>query len=100
MILISSIIIFILFLVYFILKYLRDPYNLTLLTKKFVGSNPPILNKDELFPESKLLEDNWQVIAEECKNVMITYGNTIPEFYEMVKTQENLSNGKWRMYMS
>jgi aspartyl/asparaginyl beta-hydroxylase (cupin superfamily) len=99
MILIISIIIFITFLIYYILKYLRDPYNLTLLTKKFVGSNPPILNKEELFPESKMLEENWQIIAEECKKVMNTYGNTIPEFYEMVKTQENLSNGKWRMYM-
>jgi aspartyl/asparaginyl beta-hydroxylase (cupin superfamily) len=63
-------------------------------------TNPPYLNtlKNELFPESFMLEQNWMQIKAELKNY-INGNAAIPKFHEMDPAQHKISFDKgpaWR----
>ena len=67
----------------FFIKF-RD-WNLKLYNK-FV-SNPPYLDSDKVFPENKILEENWMVIKDEI-NSILEKTNSLPKFHDVDDGQE------------
>jgi aspartyl/asparaginyl beta-hydroxylase (cupin superfamily) len=77
---------------------LRD-WNLSLY-RKFLN-NPPYLNVDELFPEYKVLEDNWLVIKDEIDSI-INNTASLPKFHDVDEGQKFISNNDgvaWNMFL-
>ena len=81
----------------FFIKF-RD-WNLKLYNK-FV-SNPPYLDSDKVFPENKILEENWMVIKDEI-NSILEKTNSLPKFHDVDDGQEFISNNDgiaWNMFL-
>ena len=77
---------------------LRD-WNLSLY-RKFLN-NPPYLNVDEVFPEYKVLEDNWLVIKDEIDSI-INNTASLPKFHDVDEGQKFISNNDgvaWNMFL-
>ena len=77
---------------------LRD-WNLNLY-RKFLN-NPAYLDVDEVFPEYKILEDNWLVIRDEINHI-INNNISLPKFHDVDEGQEFISNNdgvSWNMFL-
>lgn len=72
-----------------IVAYFVKPELLTLPYSKFISlfvKNPPFVDKEKYFPESKILEDNWTTIRNELIEVLKKPDN-IPKFHEVDSIQ-------------
>ena len=70
------------------------------LLKLFV-KNPPYLDLEKNFPESKLIRENWEVIKDELQNVL-KFKESVPKFHEVDNIQRFISatdNIPWRTFM-
>jgi beta-hydroxylase len=76
-----------------ILAFFIQPGLLTLPYSKIISlfvKNPPYLDKDVYFPESKILEENWEVIREEL-GVILQNNENVPKFHEIDSIQRFIS---------
>ena len=81
----------------FLIK-LRD-WNLKIYNKFL--SNPPFLDADEVFPEHKILEENWTMIRDEI-NSILEKTTSLPKFHDVDDGQEFISNNDgiaWNMFL-
>ena len=79
--------------VVFVLIYLIEPFIIALLFSWVLSlfvRNPPYLDVEEDFPESKLLKDNWQTIRDELDTVLKNI-DQIPKFHEVDNIQRVVS---------
>ena len=78
----------------FFLIFLIEPFLIALLFSWLLSlfvKNPPYLNVEEDFPESKLLKDNWKTIRKELDEVLKNIDN-IPKFHEVDNLQRVISD--------
>ena len=77
---------------------LRD-WNLQLYNKFL--SNPPYLDADKVFPEHKILEENWTMIRDEIKTIL-EKTSSLPKFHDVDDGQEFISANDgiaWNMFL-
>ncbi len=83
--------------------YLLEPFLYAFLFSKLVElfvRNPPFLEVDRVFPEARLLRENWQVIREEAL-ALLKDVEAIPQFHEVDRLQRFISakdNVAWRTF--
>ena len=78
----------------FVLIYLIEPFIIALLFSLVLSlfvRNPPYLDIEEDFPESKLLKDNWKTIRAELDTVLKNIDH-IPKFHEVDSLQSAISD--------
>lgn len=86
-----------------VLVYFLKPELLTLPYSAFLRlfvSNPPIVEKEKYFPESKILEANWREIRQELMEVLKNE-QQIPTFHEVDSIQKYISASDdvpWRTF--
>lgn len=91
------------FILLLIWAYFFKPELLTLPYSKFISlfvNNPPLVEKEKYFPESKVLEENWQVIRSELDGVLKGISH-IPKFHEVDNIQRFISAKDeipWRVF--
>jgi len=64
-------------------------------------SNPPYLDADEVFPEHRILEENWTIIRDEI-NSILEKTTSLPKFHDVDDGQEFISNNDgiaWNMFL-
>jgi beta-hydroxylase len=87
-----------------VLIYLVEPFIYAFLFSKIIElfvRNPPFLDLQAVFPESKLLRDNWKVIREELDHVLKRV-ESIPKFHEIDPLQRIISardEKAWRTFI-
>ncbi len=77
---------------------LRD-WNLKFYNKFL--SNPAYLDADKVFPEHKILEQNWTMIRDEI-NSILEKTSSLPKFHDVDDGQEFISNNDgiaWNMFL-
>ena len=87
-----------------VLVYFIEPFLYAFLFTKIIElfvKNPPYLDVEEVFPESKKLRENWKVIRRELDDVL-TNVEAIPKFHEVDKLQRFISakdDVAWRTFI-
>ena len=83
--------------------YLLEPFLYAFLLSKLIElfvKNPPFLEVEKVFPEARLLRDNWKVIQEEARTLLADV-ESIPKFHEVDRLQRFISakdNVAWRTF--
>ncbi len=83
--------------------YLVEPFLYAFLFSKLVElfvRNPPFLEVERVFPEARLLRENWKVIRDEAR-VLLENVESIPQFHEVDRLQRFISakdNVAWRTF--
>jgi beta-hydroxylase len=83
--------------------YLVEPFLYAFLLSKLIElfvKNPPFLEVEKVFPEARLLRDNWKVIQEEAK-ALLEDAKSIPQFHEVDRLQRFISardNVAWHTF--
>jgi len=83
--------------------YLLEPFLYAFLLSKLIElfvKNPPFLQVEKVFPEARLLRDNWKVIQEEARTLLADV-ESIPKFHEVDRLQRFISakdNVAWRTF--
>jgi len=86
-----------------VLAYFLKPELLTLPYSKFVSlfvSNPPVVDKEKYFADSRELEANWQTIQSELLGILKN-DTAIPRFHEVDGLQRFISakdDVPWRVF--
>lgn len=87
-----------------VLIYFIEPFIIALLYSWILSlfvKNPPYVDVQEEFPESKLLKENWTTIRAELDEVLKNIEN-IPKFHEVDKLQKFISakdDKAWRTFI-
>jgi hypothetical protein len=64
----------------------------------FTWKHPAIMyDVDTWFPEHKVLQNNYQIIAKEALNIYNNY--QLPNFHEVSDTFRDISKGKWKVFI-
>jgi ornithine lipid ester-linked acyl 2-hydroxylase len=83
--------------------YVVEPFLYAFLFSKLIElfvRNPPYLDVNEVFPEARLLRDNWKVIREEVDRLLENV-EAIPRFHEVDPLQKLISakdDKAWRTF--
>ena len=83
--------------------YLLEPFLYAFLFSKLIElfvKNPPFLDVEAVFPEARLLRENWKVIQEEAR-ALLKDVESIPQFHEVDNLQRFISakdNVAWRTF--
>jgi beta-hydroxylase len=86
-----------------VVVYLLEPFLYAFLFSKLIElfvRNPPFLEVDQVFPEARLLRENWQVIREEARSLLAD-AESIPRFHEVDGLQRFISardDVAWRTF--
>jgi beta-hydroxylase len=73
--------------------YLLEPFLYAFLFSKLVElfvRNPPFLEVDQVFPQARLLRENWKAIQEEAR-ALLEDVESIPQFHEVDRLQRFIS---------
>jgi len=84
--------------------YFIEPFLYAFLFSKVIElfvRNPPYLEMEKVFPESRVLRDNWKVIREEVDRILKNV-EAIPRFHEIDPLQRVISardDKAWRTFI-